>query len=125
MEARLLYRGRVWSLYLLKEGEREFAREFVERDLTDVQRTQIRNLLTRVAYHGLPARRETYRVLHGHANLVEFKRGEVRLLCFFDGPGRIVLVHGFKKKSDRTPPQEIERALRLRDAYLAEKEQSG
>ena len=122
MDTRLLYRGRVWSLYLLREADREFAREFVERELTDVQRTQIRNLLTRAADHGLPPRREVYRVLRGHSNLVEFKRGEVRLLCFFDGPRRIVLVHGFKKKSDRTPPQEIERALRLRDEYLAEKE---
>jgi phage-related protein len=60
-------------------------------------------------------------MLQGQTNLAEFKRHGVRLLCFFDGPGRIILTHGFKKQSDRTPPQEIERALRLRDAYLDEK----
>lgn len=58
-----------------------------------------------------------------------FKRFQSRLMCFFEEPDklgearRVVLTHGFKKKSDRTPPQEIERAVRLRDAYLAEEDQ--
>lgn len=122
MEARLLYRGRVWTLYLLAEGTREFAREFVDGELTTEQRAQVINLLKRVADEGLPSNPARYRVLQGHANLAEFKRSQVRLLCFFDGPGRIVLTHGFKKKTDRTPREEIERALRLRDAYLWDKE---
>jgi phage-related protein len=118
MEARLLYRGRAWAVYLLAEGVHEFAREFVTKELTREQQTGIRRLLTRVADHGLPHNIRQFRQLSGHP-LAEFKRQQVRLLCFFDGQGRIILTHGFKKKSDATDPDEIRRALRMREAYYA------
>jgi mRNA-degrading endonuclease RelE of RelBE toxin-antitoxin system len=121
MEARILYRGRTWTIYLLAEGTREYAREFVSTELTKEQQTQIRRLLRRAADHGLPESPSQFRRLHGHPNLAEFKRFQVRLMCFFDGPSRIVLTHGFKKKTDATDPEQIKRALRMREAYLQEK----
>lgn len=46
----------------------------------------------------------------------------LRLLGFFDGGGLLVLVSGFTKKSEKTPPEEIARAERRRRDYLSRKE---
>lgn len=48
-----------------------------------------------------------------------------RVLYFFIVNGRAVLTHGFIKKTDRTPPEEIERAKRYRDDYLKRRGNDG
>jgi phage-related protein len=45
-----------------------------------------------------------------------------RLLYFFDGRGTVVLSHGFQKDTASVPPNEIERAIRNRKAYLSDPE---
>jgi len=47
-----------------------------------------------------------------------FGRHEYRFLYFFAGR-RIVVTHGFLKKTDRVHPREIERALRYMRDWLA------
>jgi hypothetical protein len=51
-----------------------------------------------------------------------FKSGQHRLACFFDG-SRIVIVLGFRKKTnwDKRHKRELEKAVRLREEYLAGK----
>ncbi len=44
-----------------------------------------------------------------------------RIFCFFDEGKLVVLLNCFAKKTQRTPPREIERALRLRKQYYEEK----
>ncbi len=44
-----------------------------------------------------------------------------RVVCFFDEGKIVVLINGFQKKSEKTPQSEIDRALRIRDEYYAEK----
>ena len=41
-----------------------------------------------------------------------------RVLYFFYYEGRIVLIHGFVKKTKKTPPSEIEYAKKCRKAFL-------
>ncbi len=41
-----------------------------------------------------------------------------RLLCFMKGNSVVVLTHGFIKKTQKTPPVEIEKAEKLRLDYL-------
>ncbi len=41
-----------------------------------------------------------------------------RVLYFFYIDNKIVLTHGFIKKTQKTPPSEIERALQYRKIYL-------
>ncbi len=45
-----------------------------------------------------------------------------RVFCFFDEGKIIVLMNGFQKKTEKTPQNEIDRALRIREEYYAEKE---
>lgn len=44
-----------------------------------------------------------------------------RIFCFFDGNKLVVLLSGFQKKTQKTPPEEIKRAERLMTDYYEEK----
>ena len=41
-----------------------------------------------------------------------------RVLYFFYYGGRIILTHGFTKKTQKTPPEEIVKAKKIRAAFL-------
>ncbi len=44
-----------------------------------------------------------------------------RIFCFFDHGQLIVLTNGFQKKTQKTPKQEIEKALKIKEEYFNEK----
>ena len=44
-----------------------------------------------------------------------------RIFCFFDEEKLIVLANGFQKKTQKTPKQEIEKALKIKKEYEDEK----
>jgi phage-related protein len=44
-----------------------------------------------------------------------------RVFCFFDNGKLVILLNGFQKKTQKTPKNEIEKALRLMIKYYNEK----
>ncbi len=44
-----------------------------------------------------------------------------RVFCFFDKGKLVVLLNGFVKKTQKTPKGHIEKAMRLKNLYYAEK----
>jgi phage-related protein len=52
---------------------------------------------------------------------VEYGGNIFRVFAFFDKGNLVILANGFQKKSNKTPRQEIERALRIKQEYEAEK----
>lgn len=44
-----------------------------------------------------------------------------RIFCFFDEGKLVVLANGFQKKTQKTPKSEIEKALKIKKEYEAEK----
>lgn len=44
-----------------------------------------------------------------------------RIFCFFDGNKFVILLTGFQKKTQKTPPTEIDRAIKLMNEYYEEK----
>jgi len=40
-----------------------------------------------------------------------------RIFCFFDHGQLVVLANGFQKKTQKTPKQEIEKALKIKEDY--------
>jgi phage-related protein len=44
-----------------------------------------------------------------------------RIFCFFDKGQVIILSNGFQKKTQKTPKQEIEKALKIKKEYETEK----
>lgn len=47
-----------------------------------------------------------------------------RIFCCFDGNRLVVLFSGFQKKTQKTPPKEIDKALRIMNEYFNEKNNS-
>ncbi|MEO6136373.1 MAG: type II toxin-antitoxin system RelE/ParE family toxin [Ginsengibacter sp.] len=52
---------------------------------------------------------------------VEVGNNIFRIFSFFDKGNLIVLTNGFQKKSQKTPKQEIEKALKIKKEYENEK----
>jgi phage-related protein len=44
-----------------------------------------------------------------------------RIFCFFDKGQLVVITNGFQKKTQKTPKQEIEKALKIKEEYFNEK----
>jgi phage-related protein len=44
-----------------------------------------------------------------------------RIFCFFEQGQLVVLANGFQKKTQKTPKQEIEKALKIKEEYEKEK----
>ncbi len=53
---------------------------------------------------------------------VSFGNNIFRIFCFFDKGKLVIVLNGFQKKTQKTPKNEIERALRLKQEYHEEKE---
>jgi len=53
---------------------------------------------------------------------VQMGRDIYRIFCFFDQGQLVVIANGFQKKSQKTPRQEIELALKIKGEYENEKE---
>ena len=43
-----------------------------------------------------------------------------RIFCFFDKGNLVVVLNGFQKKSQKTPKQEIQKAIKLKELYYEE-----
>ncbi len=54
---------------------------------------------------------------------IRIKQGSdtFRIFCFFDEGKLIILMNGFQKKTQKTPKQEIEKALKIKKEYYDEK----
>jgi phage-related protein len=59
-----------------------------------------------------------FKHLEGSEQIFEFKVDDGRVLCFFFIGQRVILTHGFSKKSAKTPKGEIERAEKLKAEFL-------
>lgn len=78
----------------------------------------------------LPVVPETYlKHLEGSDGLYEIRvqHGSdiFRIFCFFNMGQSVVILHGFQKKTQKTPRKEIEQALRIKAAYEHEKKENG
>lgn len=52
---------------------------------------------------------------------VQYASDIFRIFCFFDKGRLIVLGNGFQKKTQKTPPREITKALKIKAEYEKEK----
>ena len=63
--------------------------------------------------------------IEGTAGLYEIRVQQgsdiYRIFCFFDKGNLIIITNGFQKKTQKTPKNEIERALKIQEEYYAEK----
>lgn len=103
-----------WMIAAIVSNGHCLARKYIE-SLQESDRKRVNALIKRCAEHGSPNNREKNKKIDG--DLWELKSYQARLPFFRDGPQRIVITHGFTKKTDDIPPSEITRAKRLMDDY--------
>lgn len=53
---------------------------------------------------------------------VEFGGNIFRIFCCFDEGSLVILFNGFQKKTQKTPPKEIEKAKRIMKEYFHDKD---
>jgi phage-related protein len=53
---------------------------------------------------------------------IQYEHNSYRIFCFFDRHSVLVLTHGFMKKTQKTPKQEIERAESYRKEFLSRRD---
>jgi len=113
-----LYRGPAEQICVLRRGARCQVLEFIE-SLEQKEEKKLLALLKRVCEHGVPRNPEKYRRLRSGVKLDEVKSYQVRLLLFRDDDGAMVLTNAYLKKRGSQLSREIDRALGLREEYMA------
>jgi phage-related protein len=56
---------------------------------------------------------------------IEFESNIFRIFCCFDEGNLVVLFNGFQKKTQKTPKNEIEKALKIKQEYFDYKNKGG
>jgi phage-related protein len=118
--------GTAFTVLVVVRDGRNAVVEFLRDDLQQTERARVMALLEYVAEHGPPLNEEKFR--HEGNGIYALKTSAVRLYGFFDGQGRIVLTHGFKKHArggKKVQTREREHAERMRSMLLAERASGG
>ena len=102
-------------------GERP-AREFLLHFVSDEQRVRFHSYFCLLAADGRLSSPKQFRKERG--NIWAFKAGDARIACFAKGRAWL-LTHGFIKKRERWPPEELERAERIRWEHLISMNRGG
>lgn len=91
------------------------AKEFIE-GLDEGDQRKLDVLFRKMAETGKLFNKEQFKLVK--EKIYEFKRHQIRIGCF-QVETSWVLTHGFKKKTDRWPQNELKRAERIREEDLA------
>lgn len=104
--------------YKNKKGE-EPARDFLD-SLDKKMRAKMTRTIQLLETNGNKLREPYAKSLRDGIFELRAKEGSdiTRVLYFYVIGDKAVLTHGFIKKTDKTPPSEIERAIQYRDDFL-------
>jgi phage-related protein len=110
-----------------KKRELYFFKDYFE-EFFDAQADKVKRkvLWTLRVISELPKVPETYlKHIKNSSGLYEIRvqagSNIFRIFCFFDADNIIVIGHGFQKKSQKTPKQEIEKAESIKREYYESK----
>jgi hypothetical protein len=112
----VLYRGTCHSVELaLTANGRCPGKKFLD-GLSKLDREKILRIIKRLADEGYLANRQQFKRIEGE-DFFELKNFQIRMPCYFHADGRVIITHGFIKKGDSIPPEQIDRMKRIRDEY--------
>jgi phage-related protein len=118
-----------WAIeYFISDGDKSPIKEFIDALSPDSKAKFIfiADLLTE---YGLNVREPYVKPITGTRKLFEIRikdKQNIHRIFYFAFTGRkLVLLHGFTKKTDKTPHREIEIAEKRMKEYLSRKGQAG
>lgn len=107
---KLVYAGKLFSIeFYVAETNNIPAEKFLNALPMNVQ-SKFASLFVRLGDIGKIWNEQKFKHLTGTNHIFEFKVDQNRILCFFFFGKRVILTHGFLKKSAKTPGEEIIRA---------------
>jgi phage-related protein len=109
--------GNSRTLWWVDDASGEFRAQTYFSQLSQAEQAKFEVLFELMASQGRIRNPEHFRKESG--NIYCFKRGQLRLTCFSEGPDWM-LVHGFRKKTnkDKRLKREIDMAERIRTEHL-------
>ncbi len=111
------------EFYATRRGKSPVA-EFLD-GLPAPERAKARNVLRLLKEFGVLLGLPHSRPISGHAKLRELRGGDVRLFYFVHTGRRFIVLHGFRKKSQKTPSAEIATAERRMKEFLHDEQENG
>ena len=61
-----------------------------------------------------------FRIVDKENKIYEFKPLDHRFFSFFIEGGKVIITHGYRKQTQKADPKEVRRAVRIKEAYLAQ-----
>ena len=112
MATLLAYAGvRLRVLYAVLPDGSCPAKEFYD-SLEPTEQARLMALFQLIGEEARISNQEHFKRVEG-TDYFEFKKHQIRILCRFQPNGRLLLVYGFRKKRDRIPPSELDKADRI------------
>jgi phage-related protein len=119
METAIITKGKAFDVFAVTRAGKCQVQGFID-ELDKQDQKKVVALVKRLADHGMLANEQKFHKLKG-LDLWELKSFQVRIFCFFDAGRIVILTHGFSKKSNETPKEEIAKAIKLQKEYFAGK----
>jgi phage-related protein len=110
----VLYRGEFHTVELAITANGRCPSEKFLDGLSDLEREIILRLVKRLADKGKLSNTKQFKKVEG-TEFFEFKNFQIRMPCYFHEDGRVIITHGFRKKGDSIPPEQIKRMKRIRN----------
>lgn len=109
-----------WVVEFYKKANGRCPMEEFLDDLENEEKVFIRRSIQRLEEFGYELKRPHAAPLRDHIMELRKKthQGSIRLLYFFFDGEKFIITHGFKKKSDKVPDSEIDKAIEFRKDYL-------
>ncbi len=121
MQTKNLLSGNRFRILALLQSNSCQVEEYI-KNLDEKDQKKVLALLDRVSDNGPPKNIQKSRKIRISDDIWEFKpTSQIRILWFYDGPGRIVLTHAFRKKRQDIPVNEVKKAEAARKSYLGYK----
>jgi len=116
---------RAWKIYgICSEREECHVEDFLLNLPPNKRKAKFDSLFQVVTERGpffLP--KEQCHVVDENEKIYEFIKGDLRILFFTDSDKVVICSHGFIKQRQKTPPTQVARATRSKDAYFQAKSQ--
>jgi len=113
LDLNLVLDGEKYKIYAIGGKLAAFLQEQKRREPKEL--AKLLKLLEYTSQNGPPKNTEKCR--HLEAELYEFKADSLRVIWFWEADCLILCTHGFVKKSQKTPPGEIERAKKIKISF--------
>ena len=112
----IAYEGKEFTIEWYRDSkEKSQALEYYE-ELPKSQKEKLEFLFRMLGDTGKIRSKEKFR--HEDDQIYAFKPMPDRFLCFFYRGKKVIVTNAFKKKQDKLPPREKEKALKLKDDYI-------